>query len=70
MTQIAQRAIARSTAKRQQHHIGAQISVSVFGRMVDATIIAVHPFGTVDVKFDNGNYARVSGLSLDERTSK
>ena len=63
MTQIAQRAIAKSKAKRQQHNVGQPITTQIFGRMVTGKIIAVHPFGTVDIELPNGCF-RVSGLSL------
>ena len=64
MTQIAQRAIAQSKAKRQQHHIGQPITVQLFGRMVTGKIIEVHPFGTVDIELSGGQCYRVSGISL------
>lgn len=51
-------------AKHQQHHIGKRIKTSIFGRIVEGKILAVHPFGTVDIEIDNGNCYRVSGLSL------
>jgi len=51
-------------AKRQQHHIGKTIKTSIFGRIVEGKILAVHPFGTVDIEIANGNCYRVSGLSL------
>jgi len=66
MTQIAQRAIAQSKAKRQQHHIGQPTTVQLFGRMVTGKIIAVHPFGTVDIETSSGCY-RISGLSLSTK---
>jgi hypothetical protein len=66
MSQIAKRAFARSTAQRQQHNIGQVITVSIFGRPVTGKIMAVHPFGTVDVETHAGCY-RVSGLSLNTK---
>jgi hypothetical protein len=68
MTQSAQRAIAQSKAKRQQHHIGQTIKTSLFGRMVEGKIVAVHPFGTVDIDIGKDCYYRVSGLTLTEAT--
>ena len=64
MSQIAQNAIVRSKAKRQQHNIGQTITVQLFGRMVTGKILAVHAFGTVDIELPSGCY-RVSGLSLN-----
>jgi hypothetical protein len=69
MTQITQRAIAKSKAKQQQHNVGQLITTQIFGRMVVGKIIAVHPFGTVDIKSSNG-YLRVSGLSLQTTYQK
>jgi hypothetical protein len=66
MSQIAQRAYLASKAKRQQQNIGKPITVSIFGRSVTGKIMAVHPFGTVDVETPGGCY-RVSGLSLNTK---
>jgi len=66
MTQIAQRAYAQSQSKRQQHNIGQPITTQIFGRMVTGKIIAVHPFGTVDIESPSGCF-RVSGLSLNTK---
>jgi hypothetical protein len=63
MSQLAQRAIERSKANQQQRNIGQSIMVQIYGRVVAGKIIAVHPFGTVDVETPSGCY-RVSGLSL------
>ena len=68
MSQLSQRAIAQSKAKRQQHHIGQTIKTSIFGRMVEAKIVAVHPFGVVDIDIGKECFYRVSGLSLAEAT--
>lgn len=64
MSLVAKRAIAASHAKRQQHNVGQVITVQIYGRMVTGKIMAVHPFGTVDVETPGGCY-RVSGLSLN-----
>jgi len=66
MTQIAQRAYAQSKANRQQHHVGATIKACLFGRMAEGTIIAIHPFGVVDVDFGNGCFGKISGVNLAE----
>ena len=63
MSQLAQRAIERSKANQQQRNIGQSIMVQIYGRVVAGKIIAVHPFGTVDVETPSGCYS-VSGLSL------
>lgn len=55
---------AEIRAKKQQKHIGETIQTSIFGRMVIGKIIAVHPFGTVDIQTESGNCFRVSGISL------
>lgn len=51
-------------ANQQRHYIGKTIKTFIFGRMVEGKILAVHPFGTVDIEIANGNCYRVSGLSL------
>lgn len=58
------RLFAKVRAKEQQKHIGETIQTSIFGRMVSGKIIAVHPFGTVDIQTESGNCFRVSGISL------
>ncbi len=59
---------AEARAKRQQHHIGAVIETMIFGRMVEGKIIAVHPFGTVDVQVSSlGTFFRVSGIALETK---
>ena len=58
------RLFAAVRAKRQQKHIGETIETMIYGRMVSGKIIAVHPFGTVDIKTESGNCFRVSGISL------
>jgi hypothetical protein len=58
------RLFAKVRAKQQQKHIGETIQTSIFGRMVTGKIIAVHPFGTVDIQTESGNCFRVSGISL------
>jgi hypothetical protein len=66
MSQQSIKAFATVKAKQQQHHIGKTITTSIFGRMVEGKIIAVHPFGTVDIETNSGFY-RVSGLSLNTK---
>jgi hypothetical protein len=66
MSQTASRAFAKVKAKRQQHNIGQSVNVQIFGREVLGKIIAVHPFGTVDVETPSGFY-RISGLALPEQ---
>ena len=55
---------AEVRAKEQQKRIGETIQTSIFGRMVTGKIIAVHPFGTVDIETESGNCFRVSGIAL------
>ena len=64
MTQKTHKNFHVVKAKQQQHYIGKTIKTSIFGRMVEGKILAVHPFGTVDIEIANGNCYRVSGLSL------
>jgi hypothetical protein len=66
MSQKIINAFATIKAKQQQHHIGKMIQTSIFGRLVDGKIIAVYPFGTVDIETPSGCY-RVSGLSLSTK---
>ena len=59
------RIFAQSRANQQaKRHLGQTITTQIFGRMVQGKIIAVHPFGTIDIETASGNY-RVSGLSLN-----
>lgn len=58
------RLFAKVRAKRQQNHIGETIETSIFGRMITGKIIAIHPFGTVDIETESGNCFRVSGIAL------
>ena len=69
MTQTAQRAIAQSKAKRQQHHIGQLATVQYFGRMITGKIIEVLHYGTVVIETASTHRIRVSGLSLPEVTN-
>jgi hypothetical protein len=69
MSQIAQRAIAQSKTKRQQHHIGQPITVQLFGRMITGKIIAVHPFGVVNIETPSGYRLTASGVTLAEVTA-
>ena len=64
MTQKTHKNFHVVKAKQQQHHIGKTIKTSIFGRIVEGKILAVHPFGVVDIEIANGNCYRVSGLSL------
>ena len=66
MNQRTHKAFAVVKAKQQQHHIGRTITTSIFGRMVEGKIIAVHPFGTVDLETPSGCY-RISGIFLNTK---
>ena len=59
------RLFAKVRAKQQQKNIGETIETLIYGRMVTGKIIAVHPFGTVDIETESGNCFRVSGISLN-----
>lgn len=43
--------------------IGDSIKVSIRGHIVPAVIVAIHGFGTIDVKTESG-FFRVSGLGV------
>ena len=62
-TQQTIRAFAKVRAKKQQNLIGQKITTSIFGREVTGTILAVHPFNTVDIELTSGICYRVSGLA-------
>lgn len=59
------RIFAKIRAKNQQKHIGETIETLIYGRMVSGKIIAVHPFGVIDIETESGNCFRVSGISLN-----
>lgn len=59
------RLFAKVRAKQQQKHIGETIETLIYGRMVTGKIIAVHPFGTVDIETESGNCFRVSGIAFN-----
>ena len=69
MTQIAQRAVAQSKANLQQHHVGQLATVQYFGRMITGKIIAVHPFGVIDIETPSGYRLIASGVTLAEVTT-
>jgi hypothetical protein len=66
MNQRTNKVFAIVRAKQQQHHIGKTITTSIFGRMVEGKILAIHPFGTVDLETSSGCY-RVSGIYLNTK---
>lgn len=57
------RILAEVRSKLHNDKIGQAIEVKVFGRFVTGEIIAIHPFGVVDVKHPGG-IVRVSGVKL------
>ena len=67
MKQSTFRVWASVKAKKQQHHVGKILRTSLFGKMVDGKILAVHPFGVVDIELPNGSCYRVSGISLETK---
>ena len=40
------------------------VTVEIYGRKYVATLLAIHPHGTIDVQLADGRCFRVSGLSL------
>ena len=52
--------------KKIQYAIGQTIQASIYGRVYDAKIIAVHDFGTLDVELPTGQCFRITGLPIYE----
>jgi hypothetical protein len=44
--------------------VGQTIQVAIYGKIQTVTVLAVHPFGTVDVETSTGKCFRLSGLSF------
>jgi hypothetical protein len=45
--------------------IGQKVQMHVFGKLQTVTILAVHPFGTVDIETASGACYRITGLSFN-----
>ena len=54
----------KQTQENQTMKIGQTITVSIYGKNQKVKIVAIHDFGTVDIETKEGNYFRLSGLSL------
>jgi hypothetical protein len=50
--------------KMQKPTIGQKIQMPVYGKLQTVTVLAVHPFGTIDVETEMGNVLRITGLSF------
>jgi hypothetical protein len=44
--------------------IGQKIQMPVRGKLQTVTVLAVHPFGTIDVETESGACFRITGLSF------
>jgi hypothetical protein len=44
--------------------IGQIIKVSIYGKTQSVKVVAIHDFGTIDVETKNGQYFRLSGMSI------
>ena len=44
--------------------VGQTIQISIYGKLQPVTVLAVHPFGTIDVQTQSGRCFRVSGLRM------
>ena len=48
----------------QKPTVGQKIQMPVYGKIRVVTVLAVHPFGTIDVETEMGNVLRITGLSF------
>jgi hypothetical protein len=44
--------------------VGQRITLHVYGKPQAVTVLAVHPFGTIDIETDSGKCFRITGLSF------
>ena len=44
--------------------IGQKIEMPVYGKLQIVTVLAVHPFGTIDIETVTGACFRITGLSF------
>jgi hypothetical protein len=44
--------------------IGQKIEMHVYGKLQTVTVLAVHPFGTIDIETATGACFRITGLSF------
>jgi hypothetical protein len=50
--------------KMQKPTIGQKIEIPVYGKLQTVTVLAVHPFGTIDIETATGACFRITGLSF------
>lgn len=50
--------------KMQKPIVGQKIQMPVYGKIRVVTVLAVHPFGTIDVETESGACFRITGLSF------
>ncbi len=43
---------------------GSSIQLHVHGKIQTVKVLAVHPFGTIDIETESGNCYRITGLSF------
>jgi hypothetical protein len=48
----------------QKPTIGQKIEMPVYGKIRIVTVLAVHPFGTIDIETESGACFRITGLSF------
>ena len=44
--------------------VGQRITLHIYGKPQAVTVLAVHPFGTLDIETDSGKCFRITGLSF------
>ena len=44
--------------------VGQKIKMPVYGKIRVVTVLAVHPFGTIDIETESGACFRITGLSF------
>jgi hypothetical protein len=50
--------------KMEKPTIGQKIKMPVYGKLQTVTVLAVHPFGTIDIETESGACFRITGLSF------
>jgi hypothetical protein len=45
--------------------VGQKIQTTVYGKLQTVIVLAVHPFGTIDVETATGACFRITGLSFN-----
>jgi hypothetical protein len=49
----------------QKPTIGQKIQMPVYGKLQTVIVLAVHPFGTIDIETESGACFRITGLSFN-----